>query len=65
MTSTVKRVEGELHSITITCDQIDCDLALNDKQIEAGDGLKEMGWQAMFIAPAMRHYCPAHNRARP
>ena len=65
MTSLVRRDKGALHSITISCDQIDCGLSLDDKQIEAGDGLKEMGWQAIYITPAMRHYCPAHNRARP
>ena len=65
MTSTVRRVAGHLHSITVACDQIDCGLALDDKQIEAGGGLRELGWQATFLAPAMRHYCPDHHRARP
>lgn len=53
---------GGLKEIIISCDQMDCSTALNDKEIQAGGGLKEMGWEAVFLDHAMRHYCPDHRR---
>lgn len=54
---------GGVKEIIISCDHMACDVALNDKEIQAGGGLKAMGWESIFIEPEMRHYCPPHNRS--
>jgi hypothetical protein len=53
---------GGMKEIVISCDQMDCGKAVNDDQIREGGGLKEMGWTAIFVERAMRHYCPDHKR---
>lgn len=53
---------GGVKEIVFTCDQMDCANTVNDQQIQAGGGLKEMGWQATFVTDSMKHYCPDHNR---
>lgn len=52
---------GELQEIVISCDNIDCQKAVNDTQIREGGGLTEMGWEAAAINGVMRHYCPEHH----
>lgn len=55
---------GKLKEIVISCDHMSCSKAVNDKTIEAGGGLKNMGWEATFIDHTMRHYCPEHRRTK-
>lgn len=68
MTSVVVRMgeghesPGKLKEIIISCDHIDCMKSESDTTIRSKGGLKEMGWQAVFISPKMRHYCPEHRR---
>lgn len=54
---------GGLKEIIISCDQMGCDVALNDKQIQEGGGLLEMGWTTTLLNKELRHYCPDHKRA--
>lgn len=54
---------GQLKEIIISCDQMSCSTALNDTQIRDGGGLTAMGWQALPIDGAVRHYCPEHLQA--
>jgi hypothetical protein len=53
---------GKLKEIIISCDNIDCTVAVNDTTIQAEGGLKKMGWEAAAIDGTMRHYCPKHRR---
>lgn len=63
MTSRVDRREGHLHGIIISCDEFECDAKVDDKEVEAGGGLREMCWQVRPVEGGLRHYCPAHHQA--
>jgi hypothetical protein len=54
---------GELTAVIISCDQMDCSKSINDTEIRAGGGLKNMGWDAVAISGTQRHYCPEHKRS--
>lgn len=68
MTSRVNRggpdaqFPGQLTSIVISCDQMNCDKTVDDTDIHKGGGLKRMGWTVLPLGGAMRHYCPIHTR---
>lgn len=53
---------GGLKEILISCDQLGCDVTINDTIVREGGGLTKMGWQAVPAAGQMEHYCPAHPR---
>lgn len=52
---------GGLKEIIISCDQMSCTRSLNDQEIQAGGGLKEMGWSTAYLNNQLRHYCPEHS----
>jgi hypothetical protein len=58
---------GGLKEIIISCDHEDCDVAFNDKEIQANGGLKAMGWGTVFDddARVLKHYCSGHNPTIP
>lgn len=67
MTSRVVRggegkLPGELSAIIISCDNMGCEVALNDTQIAQSGGLKEMGWSVIPRDGRLHHYCPDHRR---
>ena len=51
---------GQLKEIIISCDQIDCEVRLNDTQIRGGGGLDNMGWSTVPREGKLLHYCPTH-----
>lgn len=53
---------GGIRELLICCDADECIRSLNDREILAHGGLKEMGWSVVFISPKLRHYCPEHRR---
>lgn len=68
MTSRVVRMgekhqfPGMLKEVIISCDQMDCPIALSDTDIRESGGLEKMGWSWIAVNGDMRHYCPAHRR---
>lgn len=66
MTSTTVRngeghpFPGGLKEIIISCDELDCTVAVNNTEIQAGGGLKAMGWTVSPYPGQLRHYCPDH-----
>jgi hypothetical protein len=62
VTSRYSHPPGAPFALIISCDQIDCTVSIDDKAIEAGGGLKELGWEVLPTNGKLHHYCPDHRR---